>query len=220
MVESGADRRRRWHRDGKHPGVDDGSDDIATLGSGSLGAIQFGFPLISQQLGVGLSFAPYSEVGYRIRVDDVIDNGVSADDTSAYSIDYTGGGGLHSATAGLGYAVSKRLSVGISGDFIFGLIEESRETIFEDTDFASTRLTESLRLSGFRATIGVSGNLVNVLKDNDRFSAGLAVTTPASLSGRKVNLFGPSQDADTLGAGVDADVTLPMGCRDGYRLYV
>lgn len=195
--------------------VDDGTSDVATLGSGSLGAIQFGFPIISQQLGVGLSFAPFSETGYTIRVEDVIDSGVSVDDTSAYTIDYLGSGGLHAATAGIGYAVSRRFSVGISGDFLFGLIEKSRETVFEDSDFASTRLSESVRLSGFRATIGVSGNLVNVLRDNDRFSAGLAVTTPASLSGQKVNLFGPVQDADTLGTSTDVDVTIPLGVATG-----
>ncbi len=195
--------------------VDDGTNDVARLGSGTLTSIQFGFPLIAQRLGVGLSFSPYSETGYRIRVEDSIGQGLAPGDTSDYTIDFLGSGGLQALTAGVGYAVNPRISVGLSGDFIFGLIEESRETVFEDTDFASTKLTESLRLSGFRATIGVSGNLPNVFGDNDRLSAGLVVTTPTSLSGRKVNVFGSTQEPDTLGVGRDADATLPFGVAFG-----
>ena len=195
--------------------IDDGTNEVSRVGSGSLSSIQFGFPLLVRRLGVGLSFAPFTRVGYDIRVLDQLDGSTATGDSANYTIDYLGNGGLHSFTAGLGLAINPRLSVGVSTDFIFGLLEETRETNFVDPAFASTRLTQATRLSGLRATIGVQGNLTGVAKDGDRLSIGLAFTTPTTLNGNRTNVFGTSQDRDTLGTSIDTSVSLPIGVAGG-----
>ncbi|NND73059.1 MAG: hypothetical protein HKN43_15910 [Rhodothermales bacterium] len=195
--------------------IDDGSSDVSRVGSGSLNSIQFGFPIKERRIGVGLSFAPFTRVGYDIRLLDQLDGSTATGDSANYTIDYLGNGGLHSFTSGLGFAVGERLSFGISSDFIFGLLEESRETNFVDPSFSPTRLTQATRLSGLRATIGAQGNLSNVAKDGDRLTAGITFTTPTTLNGNRTNVFGTTQDRDTLGTSIDASVSLPIGFAAG-----
>ena len=115
----------------------DVSGNASRLTSGQLGALHFSFPLLTNKLGVGLAFEPYSRVSYRVPETGTFSpDGTAAADTVGYTVSYEGSGGLQSFKGGLGYEVSPRLQVGANVDVLFGILENGRRTTFDDDDAA------------------------------------------------------------------------------------
>ena len=124
------------------------------LASGSVEAVQFNFPLYERELGVGMSFQPYSVSNYRV----LRTNEDPPGDLPAYEVNYQGTGGLYSFRGGLGYKVNEILRVGASVDVIFGIVESQRRTEFEvtSTSLRNTVASDASRLSGVSGTVSPS----------------------------------------------------------------
>jgi hypothetical protein len=197
----------------------DASQNTSTLTQGALNAVQFGFPLVTRRLGVGLSFAPYSRVSYRVQLDPQFAVDPIANDTSLYVIQYEGNGGLQQISGGLGYRVNPYLAFGASAHFIFGILEDVQRTAFVLPDYRSTMVTRATRLSGVSATGGVMATLPRVLGRDDLLSIAAAFTLPAHLSGSRVRTLGESLDVDTLGVATSGSADVPFGARLGVAYY-
>ena len=70
------------------------------------------------KFGGGFGLMPYTAVGYKIRT-------VTGDDEDAQTRQYQGSGGLNKAFVGLGYEITKGLSIGAEFGYYFGHIETS-----------------------------------------------------------------------------------------------
>lgn len=197
----------------------DAFDNSGTLTNGSLNAVQFSFPLLTNRLGVGLGFQPYSRVNYRVQTEGQLILDSAAPDTALYRINNEGRGGLQKITAGLGYRISNAVSVGGSLDVVFGILEEGRRTIFLTTGFEETNLVTSTRLRGVTGTLGALITLPNVLRAEDDVSIGVSVGLPTGLDGNRVLTLGESLDRDTLGAEISGDVELPLSVRGGVAYH-
>lgn len=194
----------------------DASGQSSTLSTGSLDALQFSFPIYKRTLGVGISFQPYSRANYEtIRTGRVI-TGATGQDTLDYQIDFEGVGGLQQLRGGAGFRINDALSVGASVDVIFGILEQTRNTTFPQTDqLAPAFVTDRVRLSGVTGTVGAHLSLASVFMDDDALSLGSSVTLPASLTGERTLALGETLGADEVGSPTDGSVDLPMRTRVG-----
>jgi hypothetical protein len=192
----------------------DGSDATSQGGSGGLGALELGLPLLRERLGLTIAFRPYSRVNYR-----AIQEGTFTPDTGGEEVDFTtnfeGGGGLYQISAGLGAKLTNGLRIGASVDSYFGNVSYLQRTTFLDEGYEETRATRTARLSGISGTVGVVFTAPSVFNEGDGFHIGGAVTLPAQLSGEEVRTLGFSLDQDTLSVAENGDVTLPLVARAG-----
>lgn len=197
--------------------VTDALDNSGRLSNGSLRAVQFGFPLISAKLGVGVSFLPYSTRRYRIRLEDELNP--PSGDPVPYTIDFLGNGGIQQAALALGYAITPNISFGVEGQLLFGLLEEQRETVFASSGYETSLLTNSVRVRGFTGRFGALVSLPNLRNEADVLSFGAQVTLPTSLNASQNLTSGPAQERDTLLVGVSGDIELPFSASLGvaYR---
>ena len=201
--------------------VTDSTDVTSRLSQGTLNAVQFSFPLLSRQLGLGISFAPYSRVSHSFQVGGRLDAAPSTSDTTSYDVIYAGSGGLQQISAGLGYRLSRYVSFGASVDFVFGVLENIRRTEFPaGTSYTNTSVTTSTRLYGATGTIGTLIAVPRLLSERDLFSVGAAITLPTSLQGNRVRTLGDPQDPrsverDTLGVATSGSVHLPFSAQLG-----
>ncbi len=186
----------------------DAGDQSGRLSSGNLNFVQFSFPLKTQKFGIGVSFAPYSVSQYRVREEKQLIT-VSTGDTTSYTIDYGGSGGLKRAALGIGIVGFKNFSVGFEGQAVFGAIDESTETNFEDSGFRGSILSRSSRYLGFSGTIGLLGSVPNLLAENDLVTVGATYTLPLRLNADRVQTAGAPQERDTLNAATEGTFDLP-----------
>ena len=191
-------------------------DESARLGTGSLDAVQFSFPLYERSLGVGISFQPYSHSNYGARREGSL--GVTRPDTSfsiPYEVNFQGNGGLHQLRGGLGYQISEAVRVGASVDVLFGIIEDQRRTEFPpNSTYRNAVVSSSTQLSGVTGTLGTQITLASVFASEDALSFGASVTLPAGLSGDRVRTLDEDLARDTL-AFQRGSVDLPWRAKMG-----
>ncbi|MEM1094451.1 MAG: hypothetical protein AAGJ10_07590 [Bacteroidota bacterium] len=188
--------------------AEDAQANTSRLGSGQLGSLQFGFPLYTQKLGVGIGYQPYSRVNHNVQQTATLQGDASVGD-SEYLVNFEGSGGLQKVTAGLGYRFNRMFSVGVSYDLLFGIMEDRQRTTFTTGGFTETSLSTSTQLSGSTATIGSLFTLTKIFRQDDAVTLGLAFTLPTSLTGERFSALGSDFARDTLGTAVRAEVDLP-----------
>lgn len=94
-----------------------------------------GFP-VSKRMGVGIGLMPYTAVGYRLEtVDD--------SQPPAVTTRYSGEGGLNRLYFSLGYAITKELSIGLTGNYNFGKLQNESLSIIEDVQLATRERNRS-----------------------------------------------------------------------------
>lgn len=184
--------------------------DESRLRSGYLNALQISFPLITNRLGFGFSFEPFTRVNYR--VDTVGSLVVDPDEGTpeSYITSFHGNGGIQRMSGGLGLAVGSRLHIGIRTDLLFGHVEEIQQIDFQNIRLSDGNITSSTRLRGTTGTLGLRYVIRNVIGNQDVLSIGAAYTLPVSLSGKRVHTRGEGERRDTLGTSVKGSVDLPM----------
>lgn len=180
------------------------------LGSGSASGFNFGFPLKSAQTGIGISFAPFTRVNYRVDVESSVAYDPENNTEAPYTTSYKGNGGLQSISAGVGHRINNDLYVGGSVDFVFGILEDFQQTIFNSTSFTDRSIVSSTRLSGVSALLGVRYAVPNMPVNQGLVVSG-TLHLPTRLSGSRSLSLVDRLDRDTLGTVVDGKATLPVG---------
>jgi hypothetical protein len=120
---------------------------------GKMNYFALGLPLSSQKaLGFNFGLSPISEVGYFLQSGSV-------EDSANIINTFDGKGGLTALNFGLGYGLTKGLSVGINADFVFGNINDIRDKqYFQNTDYFSYRDEINSSHSGVKWNFGVQYN--------------------------------------------------------------
>ena len=204
----------------QHLVATDAADNTSRLTLGALDAVHFSFPILERELGIALSFIPYSRANYQVQIESPLETNVAAQAPDTALLNFEGRGGLQQFSAGLGYRFNNALSVGASADVIFGIIEDARRTSFPRAGgYTTTNVTTATRMAGVTGTLGGIYSGGSVLRDQDELSMGASFTLPAYLSGNQVQTLGESLNRDTLGTVEEGDVTLPLRMRLGtaYR---
>jgi hypothetical protein len=120
-------------------------DESGKFNSGNLSGINAWFRFSNKWAGV-VGLSPFSKVDYSI----ASSRRIGLDDGSA--VTYSGSGGITQFYIGNAFQISRNLSVGVDGSFIFGTIERS-ETITSGRG-TGTVLKNSVYTNGFKADFG------------------------------------------------------------------
>ncbi len=180
------------------------------LGSGSASGFNFGFPLKSAVTGLGFSFSPYTRVNYRVDVESSVADDPENRSQAPFVTSFKGNGGLQSISAGIGHRVNTNLHVGLTADFIFGIMEDYQQTLFNSPSFTDRSVVSSTRLSGISALAGFRYALPGMPTNQGLVVSG-TIHLPTHLSGTRTRSLVDRQDRDTLGTVTDGSVTLPIG---------
>ncbi|MBP7849485.1 MAG: hypothetical protein KA053_04355 [Lentimicrobiaceae bacterium] len=95
----------------------------------TLGYLNFGIP-VTRWWKTSFGLLPFSNVGYNISDDDVIDN------IGPVSYLYEGSGGINQLYWGHGFSITPRLSAGFNAAYLFGTLDKRRSAIFPDTSYS------------------------------------------------------------------------------------
>jgi hypothetical protein len=118
------------------------------------------FPLASR-LGAGVSVTPLSSVGYRVSTSET-DRSI-IDELGMTKYNYSGEGGISQLKTGLGFAITKRLSIGAEMIYYLGNIDRSFDVIhssFTGEISNNVESWETNRVSRFYGQFGVQYNAV------------------------------------------------------------
>ena len=195
--------------------ISDDQGGASRLNSSMLEAFLFSFPIRRGKSGIALSYVPYTRVAHKVQEAPVAIE-TSLQDPASYVLTFEGSGGLQKASLGFGTRPLNNVRVGLSADFLFGILRESRQTeIFADDVgstlfFDATNQSNSTRLSGFTTTLGTLVTLPQPFFDNDALVLGFSVSLPTTLQGTRTITFGQSLDQDTIGVAIKGDIDLPL----------
>jgi hypothetical protein len=112
--------------------------------------VQLGF---SNRKGFGIvaGIAPYSSLGYDVRVRDSI----LADTMEAFTARYSADGGLNQLYVGFGVRFLRRVQAGINLAYAFGTNTYTRESDFDDNTITTGTTEKVTTLKGFSPQFGV-----------------------------------------------------------------
>ena len=134
------------------------------------------------KFGFGFGLIPYTSVGYKL--ESVNSEGVLLNR-------FKGEGGLNKVYFGLGYLVTKGLSVGINADYNFGNIQNSTVEYVYDIDgiplLNQSRENNRSDLSGINLNVGLTYK--TMLKDKYEFVSGITYTPKSDLTSNNERSF-------------------------------
>lgn len=187
--------------------------DPSTLGSGQLTAIQLGIPIYTRRTGLAFSFSPYTRLNYRVESLRELDTGEG--DPVPYTLSFGGNGGIQRLSGGFGHRLNNRLSLGVSADYLFGILEQTRSSEFNNINYTDRTIISGTRLRGVSASFGASFTALGTTETRDALIVAAVVTLPTTLSGERVEMLGSGESADTLSTGPEGDVRIPMSIKAG-----
>jgi hypothetical protein len=185
----------------------------------NLGGAGIAFPIWKTVFSSGIY--TYSRLNYSqrqsgaVRIPEV-NTGFS--DSTAYTFNYRGSGGLNVVPLSLGYTVYQSrnrgaIRLGLSYNFIFGSFERFREQIYTppignavNPSNASATFTE--RASGTNITFGLGYSKLKFLSQRDFFTLGYTFTTATTLDGQRETVSRSGVQSDSL-VGTNGSIGLP-----------
>tara|TARA_B100000795_G_scaffold138716_1_gene103691 strand:- start:14775 stop:16064 length:1290 start_codon:yes stop_codon:yes gene_type:complete len=119
--------------------------------SSTMAYLSLGFP-IAKGVGVSGGLLPYSFKGYQLSQNSIWSDGV---DTLETTIDYIGSGGLNRAFLNFGAELADGLSVGVTGNVIFGTLTQQRDLRSDALNFINRRDENLYTVKDFSFDFGV-----------------------------------------------------------------
>jgi hypothetical protein len=146
----------------------------------SINHLSFAFP-ITRWWKSSLALIPFSNIGYEVQKDELLDFNVSS------RAIYSGSGGLDKVNWGNAFQITKNLSVGLNSSYYFGRVEHQKSVIFPDSAYIiNTSVKERDLLNGFHFTVGMQ----YFIPTGQNSSLGIAATysPPTTLNVESSNL--------------------------------
>ncbi|MEZ7505221.1 aromatic hydrocarbon degradation protein [Flavobacterium sp. Arc2] len=158
--------------------------------------IALAFPLTSKSA-VSLALKPYSSATYKIsNLLLPIDNS-----TESYTLNATGSGGLNDVSLSYGYKIGKKISLGLSTNFLFGTITDERGYTVGNS---ITNIDKTSYYNGARVSLGGQVQIDSTL------SVGLNFKSPSQVKASKVQSVvsynGSTSTSTTVESDADYDV--------------
>ena len=182
----------------------------------TLGYLLFGFP-ISKRLKASIGIIPYSNVGYSIIDERVLD------DIGPTNFYFEGTGGLNEFYYNMSAQLHKTLAIGVKASYMFGKVNQSRHIAFPDSvSMLNTRIDNYIEVGDIFFELGVQYNKLI----GNRLTLGLgAVYLPAqqiNATGSYIirNYFGRSTDInlfrDTIDSKIESKGSFTMPTKLGF----
>ncbi len=144
------------------------------------------------KFGFGFGLLPFTSVGYKLQSNDSEGNVIDK---------FRGQGGLNKAFLGLGYQVTKELSIGVDLHYNFGNVQNSTVTYTYDSDGNLTqyqsRENNRSDLSGINLNLGVSYK--TMITDKLELVSGATYTPESSLVSKNERSFSTITISATTG---------------------
>ncbi|MDX1617858.1 MAG: hypothetical protein R3224_03675 [Balneolaceae bacterium] len=144
---------------------------------------QLQFPLIRDELGVSVSFAPLTQSNFRI-IDtntQIIGSGSQAD-TLIANVENRGTGGVNNLEFGMGWKINRNISIGYAASLQLASIENNVTALFENSSYQGVGFSRRLSGYGFGNRIGTLIRLPSLLSDSDQLQLGAAVRLPVDIN--------------------------------------
>lgn len=184
----------------------------------SLNHLVFGIP-VNKNSALSFGLVPFSSMGYRFRSIEAIGG-------SSINHIYSGDGGLSKAYLGYGYQLGKHFSVGANLSYIFGKLEQNRDTESpDDLSFTNTRNQRSRSVGGLNFDYGVQ--YFNNLSKKTKLTIGYAGSAANKINTSETNLSthyftdtqgdqGIATDTTFFQEGLSQDLKLPLMHKLGF----
>ncbi len=119
--------------------------------------LALGFP-ISKKVGVGFGILPFTSVGYELE-------SINEESDPNVLDQFVGEGGINRAFLSVGYAINKNFSIGVTGNYDFGRIENETLRVIEGVELATREDNES-SITGVDVNLALNyeGNIGKGLK--------------------------------------------------------
>ena len=145
------------------------------------------FPL-AKSLGVSLSLAPYSSVGYKMKVQDENQNNWA--DVGRVMYGYSGEGDITEVKLSLGWAPWQNFSIGVAAKYYWGSIDrmyttEVTNAITGTGSFNATRGVDSYVVNNFKMQVGLQWNIIS--NDKRKFTLGATYDLGGRLNPRQTS---------------------------------
>lgn len=154
----------------------------------TIGHIALAFP-IGEFSGMALGIRPLSSVGYSYLTYSTV-QGVSS--TNKYEVE----GGLNEIFVGASYEFTKRFSLGFTGKYIFGKIQDNKRVSFTAPNFFNTIDRTELIVSSLAADMGLQ--YAYNLNSDYRMVLGLSFSPLDRLDAKRTNLIATYTGAENL----------------------
>jgi len=125
------------------------NEQTSNLSNTSVNHLSFAFPITTWWKS-SLALIPFSNVGYEVREDKLLDFNVMNRTI------YSGSGGVDKVNWGNAFQVTKNLSVGFNSSYYFGRVEHLNTVLFPDSAYlVNARLQERDLINGLQFALGV-----------------------------------------------------------------
>jgi len=168
------------------------------LARGDVSSAILAFPLsTSRGIVLAAGFTPFSKVDYDTYSASSF---TTATDSMAYSLHYTGTGGISKGLIGASYTPLRSLNLGLSVNYLFGTMERAITMTPRTSTYSPGTRNEETTMNGPTFTLAVMvDSLEGVAEFLRPFSFGLVATTRASLTSthRFTYTYNALQDTST-----------------------
>lgn len=191
---------------------------------------QFVFPLLRNQLGASISFAPVTRSDFS-RIERGTLSSAKFGNTVEYASSILGTGGVNRFELGLGYQFNRNFSVGYAASAYLATLNREVTTFFSDPSFQPGNLPSSVNEQITGSTMGnrfgVFTQFYSPFRENDRLSISAAVNLAANMStDRSVETFrsveGVSErtELNQSSESRDGNINLPLEFNSGLTYYL
>jgi hypothetical protein len=175
-------------------------------------------PIQKSKLSVGISVHGLSYVNYRGQQSQILPG-----DTTQIVSEFEGNGGLNALQLGIGYTITKNISIGYATAFTFGSVKSANFSIFEDFTYNTILDGKNRYYSGLSHEIGLVYHKNQMLSKNDRFLAGLTLRLPSTLNVRNFDrsvIISTGFEQPILTERPKTETTLPLSVKFGLAYYL
>ena len=135
------------------------------------------FP-VTKWLNSSIGLVPYSNVGYKIKQVDILEN------IGTVNYFYNGSGGLQQFYIGNAIKISKNFFVGFNGSYLFGSLNQKISLTFPDNNTLFNTVTNTKIIIGdFYFTYGIQ--YTNSYKDKFNYTIGLSLNSERKITARQ-----------------------------------
>jgi len=149
----------------------------------SIDNFQLQLPIIRGKLGISGSFSPVTQSNFRtVTQHTKIVNSGTRQDTLNYGLYNSGSGGIDRAELGVGWQITKNISVGYAASIVFLSLDDEFQGIFNRGPYRPVNFDVQTSGSGLGNRFGTYIRLPNILRKKDQIGLGVAVDLPVTIN--------------------------------------
>ncbi len=146
------------------------------------GPFQVVMPLMRDRLGINLSLSPLTSSRFTMQnLYQLAPDENHTGEELNYVIENRGNGGINRVELGIGYRLTRGLSIGYAPSLLIGNIRRDQVVFFDNPDYRPSNLRESTSHYGFGNRFGIYFQQRNAFRQNDRVTLGAMVSLPVNL---------------------------------------